>query len=438
VSTVSQRLGLRWLTIAMVVGLAAINYLDRGAIAYAVRPLSAEFGISPADYGLISSAFAIGYMVFALLSGPLIDRYGTRRILLLGMLVWSVATALTPVAGGFTGLLLIRILLGAGEAPAFPSATRIAGRWLRSTERGFALALIGGVSVSATLLVSGPILTRLIDALGWRGMFWILTGVGVLWALAATRLLYDKPADHPRISPAERAHIEAGQTDAEKTEPTGTGLRAVLANRAMWVIGFGYFAWGFMFWGFMYWLPEYLTSFGLSIKQVGVFTVAPWAAGLLGAAAGGIIVDRIYARTRRARSRFVVIGTALALSGSSLVPVIVAPSLTTALVSISLGVGFGFVTGGIWWVVSIDASPGHPATAAGFADAAFALSGIVAPTVMGVVVQVTDSFTSGFVVMAVLAVGASTLFFTTNPRVGTTERDLPMTPAPEIVPQIRP
>jgi predicted MFS family arabinose efflux permease len=67
-------------------------------------------------------------------------------------------------------------------------------------------------------------------------------------------------------------------------------------------------------------------------------------------------------------------GVALLLSGCSLVPLLISPTLTVAIISISLGVGFGFVTGGIWWVASIDAAPDQPGSAAGFADASFALS----------------------------------------------------------------
>ncbi|MGH3165262.1 MAG: MFS transporter, partial [Trebonia sp.] len=186
--------------------------------------------------------------------------------------------------------------------------------------------------------------------------------------------------------------------------------RSLLANRNLWIVGVGYFAWGFMFWGFLYWLPSYLSkSFHLSLTAVGAFSVAPWAAGVGGAVIGGVLVDRMYKRSRRIRSRFTIIGVALLLSGASLIPVIVAPSLATALTSISLGVGFGFITGGIWWVVSIDAEPSQPASAAGFADAAFALSGIVAPSVMGFIVSGTGTFTSGFVVMSVLAVVAAVL-----------------------------
>ncbi|HWC78721.1 MAG TPA: MFS transporter [Pseudonocardiaceae bacterium] len=395
----------RWVTIATLLILIVINYIDRSAISYAVDPLSSEFHIDTAGYGLISSAFSVGYMVFALLTGPLVDRFGPRRILLTGMVVWSLATAITPVSGGFTGLLLVRIILGAGEAPGFPAATRTVSRWLRQGERGFALALLGGVAVSGSLLIGGPIVTSLISATGWRGMFWVLTAAGLLWTIAAVWLLHNTPKDNPRVTEAERAHIEADQR-AEETdgERRRVDWKLLLANRNLWIIGAGYFAWGFMFWGFLYWLPQYLQkSYHLNLKEVGAFSVAPWAAGVVGALIGGIVVDRVYQRTRRVRSRFSVIGVALLLSGASLIPVVVAPSLTTAMISISLGVGFGFITGGIWWVASIDAAPSQPASAAGFADAAFALSGIVAPTVMGFIVQNTGTFTSGFVLMCALA-----------------------------------
>ena len=414
-----MRTHFRWATVALIVALVVVNYIDRSAISYAVEPLSKEFGIDAAGYGVIGGAFSIGYMIFAFLSGPLVDKYGPRRVLLAGMVIWSVATAITPVSGGFTGLLLIRILLGAGEAPGFPAATRVVSRWLPQVERGFALALVGGVAVSGSLLIGGPIITQLISGIGWRGMFWVLAGLGIVWAGVAAALLYNTPNDAPKVSAAERAHIASGQLAEESTaHQEKLNWAAILRNRNLWIVGAGYFAWGFIFWAFMYWLPEYLAkSYDLGITEVGAFSVAPWAAGVIGAAAGGILVDRLYARTRKIRSRFVIIGVALLLAGASLIPIVVAPSLVIAIVFISLGVGFGFVTGGIWWVAAIDAEPGRPGSAAGFADACFALSGIVAPLVMGLIVQSTGTFASGFAVMIVLAVAAAALMlFATRER----------------------
>ncbi|WP_019544736.1 MFS transporter [Streptomyces sulphureus] len=410
----SPRTRVRWLTLGLIVSLIVINYIDRAAVSYAVGPLTEAFDISKSQYGLISSAFSIGYMVFAFLAGPLVDRYGARRILLLGVAVWSLVTALTPVAGSFLGLFLARVVLGAGEGPGFPAATRTVSRWLPQQERGTALAMVGGVAVAGSLLIGGPVVTQLIAGFGWRGMFWVLALVGAVWFAVAWRLLKDTPDEHPGVSAAERAHIAAGQRDEERTSKGRVEWRPVLVNRNMWIIGIGYFAWGFMFWAFMYWLPEYLsTEYGLSITAVGLFSVAPWAAGVVGALLGGVLTDRIFRRTGSPRTRLVIMGVALLLSGASLIPIFTAPSLTVSLVFISAGVGIGFVTGGIWWVAAIDAAPGQPGLAAGFADAAFAGSGIVAPSVMGFLVTTTGSFSSGFVLMTVLAVvgGGALLIF---------------------------
>ncbi|MEV6138310.1 MFS transporter [Nocardia sp. NPDC051990] len=410
----------RWWTITIILGLVVVNYIDRSAISFAASHLRQEFGITPGQYGMISSAFSIGYMLFALLSGPLVDRFGSRRVLLAGMLIWAAATALTPFAGGFIGLILLRILLGAGEAPCFPAATRIASRWLPAQERGKALALIGGVAVSGSLLVGGPILTQLIAFTGWKGMFWVLAAAGIVWLGAAYPYLKNSPSEASFVSDEELRYIRAGQTDGEDSgHESKVDWGEILRNRNLWLVGLGYFAWGFMFWAFMYWLPQYLEhEFSLSIKAVGAFSVAPWTAGVIGALIGGIIVDRVYKRTQSIRSRFVIIGVALLLAGVSIAPILFVPgNLTVALVCISAGVGFGFITGGIWWVASIDAAPSQPGTAAGFADACFALSGIIAPSVMGFIVARTGTYDGGFIVMSALCLigSAAMLLFTNEP-----------------------
>ncbi|WP_280456456.1 MFS transporter [Nocardia carnea] len=424
----------RWWTIAIILGLVVVNYVDRSAISFAATDLRAEFGITSGQYGVISSAFSIGYMLFALLSGPLVDRYGSRKVLMVGMFIWAAATALTPFAGGFIGLILLRIVLGAGEAPCFPAATRLASRWLPAHERGKALALIGGVAVSGSLLVGGPILTQLIALTGWKGMFWVLAAAGVVWVIVAYPFLKNSPSEASFVSKEELDYIRAGQTDGEDTgHESSTDWGEILRNRNLWLVGLGYFAWGFMFWAFMYWLPQYLEhEFGLSIKEVGAFSVAPWAAGVVGALLGGILVDRVYKRTASIRSRFVIIGVALLLAGISILPILFFGSnLTIALICISAGVGFGFITGGIWWVASIDAAPSQPGTAAGFADACFALSGIIAPSVMGFIVGRTGTYNGGFIVMTVLCLigAAAMLLFTKEPERAQSGPDQEFAPA---------
>ncbi|MEU5839864.1 MFS transporter [Streptomyces diacarni] len=428
----SPRSNVRWLTLGLIITLIVINYIDRSAVSYTVEPLTEAFGITKSQYGLISSAFSIGYMVFAFLAGPLVDRYGARRTLLVGVALWSVVTALTPVAGSFAGLFLARIVLGAGEGPGFPAATRTVSRWLPQSERGTALAMIGGVAVAGSLLIGGPVVTQLIAGLGWRGMFWFLAVLGVLWFAAAWALLKNTPEEHPKVSEAERAHIATGQREEERTSSGRVEWRPVLTNRNLWIIAIGYFAWGFIFWGFMYWLPDYLsTEYDLGVTDVGMFAIAPWAAGIVGALIGGVLTDRVFQRTGSPRTRLTIMGVALLLSGAALIPIFTAPSLTVSVVFISLGVGIGFVTGGIWWVAAIDAAPSQPGLAAGFADAAFASSGIVAPSAMGYIVTTTDSFSSGFVLMTGLAVIGALALLVLPRRTGPADQPPSRVPDPE-------
>ncbi|OLM13558.1 MULTISPECIES: MFS transporter [unclassified Pseudonocardia] len=116
------------------------------------------------------------------------------------------------------------------------------------------------------------------------GMFWTLAIFGAVWAVFALALLRDLPEESSRVNAAERELIAAGQEPDAGPGRSRVRWRPLLTNRNLWVVAGGYFAWGFMFWGFMYWLPSFLSdAYGLSVKQAGAFSVAPWACGMVGA-----------------------------------------------------------------------------------------------------------------------------------------------------------
>ncbi len=412
----------RWSIVVLIAVITLINYLDRSAIGYATSPISAALHFNDAQWGIIDSAFSVGYLVLAFFGGALVDRYGPKRTWSIAAAVWSLVTIATAVAGSFAEFFVVRVLLGASEGPGFPAATRASSRWLPGHERGRALGIIVGVGVPFSLMVGGPIITQLLTHVGWHMTFVVLGLVGLVW-VGFWRFMYsDRPEDHPRVNIQEQEYIQAGRLDEEEAPAVRKiDWSALFSNRNLWMSAIGYFAWGYMFWAFMYWLPGYLgQTFHLDLASVGLFSVLPWALATVGAIVSGVVVDRIFKHNPRHRPRFVVMGLALLLAGLSLVPIVTAPSLTTALIFISLGVGFGMVTGPLWWVTAIDAEPQQPAVAAGFVDAAFALSGIVAPAVTGFIAQATGSFGSGFALMAVLAIVGAVclLFITREQRVG--------------------
>lgn len=407
----------RWSIVVLIAVITLINYLDRSAIGYATGPISATLHFNDAQWGVIDGAFSIGYLVLAFFGGALVDRFGPKRTWSVAAAVWSLVTIATAAAASFGGFFVVRLLLGTSEGPGFPAATRATSRWLPGSERGRALGIIVGVGVPFSLMIGGPIITELLTHVGWHMTFVVLGIVGLVW-VGFWRFMYrDRPEDHHRVNEQERAYIVSGRLEEEQAAVAQhINWGSLFKNRNLWMSAIGYFAWGYMFWAFMYWLPGYLgQTFHLNLTSVGLFSVLPWALATVGAIVSGFVVDRIFKRNPKRRPRFIVMGLALLLAGISLIPIVAAPSLTTALIFISLGVGFGMVTGPLWWVTAIDAEPQQPAVAAGFVDAAFALSGIVAPAVTGFIAQATGSFSSGFGLMAALAIiGAICLLFITR------------------------
>ncbi|UNC16533.1 MFS transporter (plasmid) [Acidiphilium multivorum] len=407
----------RWVIVSLIVALVLINYIDRVAIAFAAGPLMQAIGISKQQFGFISGAFSVGYLLVALLSGPLVDRFGPKKVLATAIIIWSLASALTSMVGTFAMLLIVRILLGVGEGPGFPSASHATSRWLPKHERGLVLSLIGGVGVAGSLLIAGPILSHLIAHVGWRGMFITLGCVGLAWVCVWLIVFKDSPELHFAASAEERQYISAGQV-AEEKRLGGAQFDSskLFSNLTLWMVALGFFSWGYIFWGLMYWFPTYLgETYKLNLEAVGWFSVVPWGCGIVGSLIGGLVMDSVQKRTGKMRLTYVIMGFAVLLSGMCMIPVFLFHSLTIALVFISLGVGFGFVTAGFWWVGAIEAAPDQPGFAAGIVDACFGISGIVAPIIMGTIVQHTHSFQNGFLVMVFAGIlGALGLIFFTR------------------------
>src|SRR4051812_41220744 len=119
-----------------------------------------ELGIPVAKMGLLLSAFLWAYAVAQLPVGGLIDRFGPRKLLGLGLLSWSVAQAAGGFVTNFGGFLAARFALGVGEAPLFPGGARVVRDWFGIRERGFATGLCQSAS-SLGNFIAVPLLTFL-------------------------------------------------------------------------------------------------------------------------------------------------------------------------------------------------------------------------------------------------------------------------------------
>jgi len=111
----------RWTIVIMEFLGTTINYIDRANLGVALPTLRKDFGISPADQGLILGAFFWTYAALQLPSGWFVDKVGPRISYTLAVVWWSIFTSATAIARGFTSLFGFRLLLGIGEAPAYPT-----------------------------------------------------------------------------------------------------------------------------------------------------------------------------------------------------------------------------------------------------------------------------------------------------------------------------
>ena len=134
-----------------------ICYIDRVNISVAIIPMQEQFGWSDSQVGFIFSSFYLGYMLTMALGGYLSDKFGGKRVLGWGVVLWSIFTILTPLAAhnGFFALFFIRVLMGIGEGVTFPAWHSLYARWIPFNERTRAIAFTNsGISIGTIIGLS--------------------------------------------------------------------------------------------------------------------------------------------------------------------------------------------------------------------------------------------------------------------------------------------
>ena len=406
----------RWVVVGMIFAITMVNYIDRSAIGYAIGDVARalHFGLHDVQLlnGLVLSAFSVGYMLTTLLGGLAADRLGARRTLFWAALLWSVAIGATGLATGFVLLVAARILLGVAEGPNFPALNRAVADWLSPHERAIALgnAL---VAVPLALAVGAPLVTQLITHLGWRGMFFTLAAVSMLWLPLWWWLFRDDPAHSPHVDAQELAHIRpagsARAAEAPPSTPTRDGRgglwRFLLRDPTLLANDWAFFVFGYFLFFFMTWLPSYLgQAYGLKLSVVGWFAVLPWGCATLMLWATGYLSDALLRATGRLRiARSHPIWVTQLLAGLCILPVIFIHQLDVALVSITLAVGLSMAANACFYAVNVDVARARSGTALGVMDTFFAASGFIAPALTGWLVQATGHYRAAFGLLALLA-----------------------------------
>jgi len=415
-STSSTRVPrLRWRIGGLIGAGVLINYFDRISLSVAGPQLQEAFGLTPADMGLLFSAFFWSYAMLQIPAGLILDKLGVTRIGRWGAFLWGVASTVTAFAGGFGGIFAARMLLGIAEAPSFPANAKATGYWFPRTERAMSTALFDAAAKFSNV-IGVPLVALAVVHLGWRWGFGMVAAMSFLYFIAFS-LIYRDPSQHPQLSREEREYIQSnGSTPEGQLSANPAGMLAyLLKNRKVWGLSIGFAAYGYCFYLFLTWLPGYLVqTMHMSILKSATFAAIPWMfATLSDLLVGGWLIDHLIAKgynETKVRKGVLLAGMfgGLAVFGATTTtdPVIAIVWISIALSGLAAAAPVG------WSLPSLIAPPGGVGTVGGIMNFANNMMGAVAPIVTGYIVGSTQSFTNAFLVAGVvLLVGMASFVF---------------------------
>jgi MFS transporter, ACS family, D-galactonate transporter len=351
-----------------------INYVDRGNLSVAAPLLKNELSLSASQLGILLSAFFWTYTAMLFVCGWFVDRFDPGRVLALGYLVWSIATAATGIVQGFAMLLLMRLILGMGESVAFPCYSKILARHLPEHSRGSANgAIIAGMKLgpAAGTLGAGLLMAKY----GWRPVF---VGIGVLslaWLPAWMKWM-------PRSEPLARFAAASPR------------VSDILRQRPFWATAAGAFCCAYPLYFTITWLPFYLVQEQhLSLQEMAKIAALFYAVDATAALATGCIADFWIRRGLSAgvvRKAAMGLGWTIAAVGflgcSSAGP----HSYLAWLMVAAVGLGTG--NAGVWAFTQTLAGPRAVGRWAGLQNGFGNLAGVIGPALTGFTVDWSGHF----------------------------------------------
>jgi MFS transporter, ACS family, glucarate transporter len=420
-SAYSGRTRARFLIVFMLFLVTTVNYADRATLSITGSSIQKAMHITPVEMGYVFSSFAWAYVIAQIPGGWLLDRFGSKRVYACSIFFWSILTACQglvaalPIGMAVITLFILRFLVGAAEAPAFPGNSRLTAAWFPTAERGTASAIFNSSQYFAAVLFT-PIMGWITHTYGWPHVFYAMGALGVVITGIWLKTIY-APRQHPLANEAEvrfisdhgaMVDLEDKQLAQERraahthSKDAGTHGRAVFAqllkSRMMLGVFIAQYCITTLTYFFLTWFPIYLVQERhMSILKAGFVASIPAIAGFLGGVLGGVVSDRLMKR-------------GASTSTARKVPIVVGLLLSTCMIACNyvdnqwLVVGimaaafFGKGIGALGWAVVSDTAPKE---ASGLCAALFNTfgntAGITTPIVIGYLVQGTGSFAAALV-----------------------------------------
>ncbi|HZP61834.1 MAG TPA: MFS transporter [Terriglobales bacterium] len=373
----------RWLLVFWIFILSAIAFLDRVNISIAGTQIASQFQLSNVQLGWIFSAFLAGYAFAQAPAGRFADRVGPRRVLAAGVIWWGLFTALTAaiplgVAHALVVFIVLRFLLGAGEAVVYPASNQFVSRWIPSQERGMANGWIfAGVGAGAGL--SPPLITFIMLNHGWRWSFWMCALLGLAAGLVWLVIARDRPSQHSGVSKEELSFIESGLTvSTDNKDGQLIPWRTVLASKDVLAVTLSYFCFGYVAWIFFAWFYIYLAKVRqLDLKASAVYGMLPFVGMAVGCLLGGALSDRLTQRFGPRVGRCILSAIAVTVTAIFLAVGSSAAEARIASVVLAGGAGTLYISQSAFWSVAADIGGASSGSVSGFMNMGAQIGGMV-------------------------------------------------------------
>ena len=280
----------RAVSLVLLVISGLVNIIDRSTLALANPLIRHDLGLSISQMGLLLSAFLWAYAAAQLPIGAIVDRAGPRLLLACSQILWSIAQAACGLVSSLGQFLVMRLLLGVGEAPQFPVSARVVHDCFSAEDRGLPTGIIFCASTLGPA-IAAPLITSLMLAFGWRWMFIIMGIAGVVVAIVWFSFYRDPSTIE--LEPSSRSYLTASQSNAAR-RLTLHDWYSLLGFRTTWGIILGYFGLIYLVWLYTAWLPAYLEmDRHISLAHTGVIAAVPFICGFFGVLASGRLVDHL-------------------------------------------------------------------------------------------------------------------------------------------------
>ncbi|MFJ8265994.1 MFS transporter [Peribacillus asahii] len=255
-----------------------LSYLDRMAMNVGIVEIAKDFNLSPSVMGVVLSSFFAGYALMQLPGGWLADKFGSRKVITVAIVFWSIFTVLTGMAWSLMSMIMIRFMFGLGEgaypaasskaiADVFPKAERTSAQTIMMSSNS-----LGGV-------IAPLIATPLLVWIGWHNLF---ITIGILGVFVAVLLWYYLSPKNMQVETVEEGTVQKAS------------FKDVLKIRTSWQLAIMWFGVSTVVWGLISWMPPYLVNVrGLDLMSMGMLTSIPALAGAVGVIIGGQLIKSL-------------------------------------------------------------------------------------------------------------------------------------------------